>query len=90
MQPLLAEWEKSYGFKLVIISPDSRSEMQKFIEKNHITATTLLDPHRKVIKQYGVQSIPADFLIGRNGQLEESFVGWGSQSVVKMEKWLKS
>lgn len=89
MQPLVSDWQKTYRFRLVIISPDRKDDLQKFIDKNNVTATVLHDRQGEVIKQYGVQGIPAAFLVGRDGQLEENFVGWGSQGISRMESWLE-
>lgn len=91
MQTKWGEWQKKYPFQIVIVSSDSREEMEKFLKYKGIDgAMVLIDRNGQAFNKYKVQAIPADFLINEKGELESSFIGWrGSNSINQLEKWLQ-
>ncbi len=88
LQPRLSEWKNS-GFQLVLVTSDSKETMQNFMDKNNVDAVVLMDTDGTISTQYGIQYIPADFLINSDGTLHEDFVGWSSDRLADMEQWVK-
>jgi peroxiredoxin len=61
---------KDKPFSLLAIDVGEKKEtVLRFVEKNKLSFTFLLDKDGQVSAQYGVRSHPMKFLIDRNGKL---------------------
>ena len=73
---------------------ENQSDVKKFISDNKLSFTTLLDSEGKTGNLYGVQGIPATFIIDREGYIILSAVGgrnWNTAAVHEaFEALLKS
>ena len=59
--------------------------VEKFMKSNKLTFPAVLDTSGKVSSQYGVQGVPATFIIDRDGKIILSLVGgidWSTPSIV--------
>jgi peroxiredoxin len=92
LQPLIKEWSQKYSFHIVVISSDLPEDMQEFLEKNPLEASTvLMDLKGEAGRIYRVQFLPTSFLLDEEGQIEQSFVGWDSKKgLARLEECLKS
>lgn len=79
--PYLERIHKSYGDKKITIVGISQNDEQKttaFLKEHGVTFRTLLDdPAGYVVSNaYGLTNVPSLFLIGQDGKIEISSVGW--------------
>ena len=85
MQPKAEQW-KQQGLEIVVVTSDSKSEIDRFFAKNPLEATVLFDSQGNVGEMYEVYGIPASFLADRQGILRYPSVGWGgSGSMQKLQ-----
>lgn len=84
--PFLERIRRAYGDKkisVVGISQNNESETAAFLKEYGITFRTLLDdPNGYAISNvYGITNVPSLFLIGQDGMIEMSSVGWVKRDV---------
>lgn len=79
--PYLERLHKAYGDQkvtIVGISQDDRRNTEAFLKEYGVTFPTLLDDSNgyAVSNAYGLTNVPTWLLIGQNGEIEISSVGW--------------
>jgi peroxiredoxin len=84
---------KARGFEVIAVSTDnSLSTVKDFLAKNRLDFPVLFDENKTVARQYHVFSMPATFLIDRNGMIVDKFFGeeeWTDPDIrKKIEKLL--
>jgi peroxiredoxin len=91
--PYLERIYKSQGDKKVTIvgvSQNDQRETAAFLKEYGVSFRTLLeDPNGYVVSNaYGLTNVPTLFLIGQDGQIEISSVGWVKQDVEDINRKL--
>jgi peroxiredoxin len=91
--PFLERIHRAYGDKkitIVGISQNNQSETAAFLKEYGITFRTLLDDPNgyAVSNAYGLTNVPTLFLIGQDGTIEVSSVGWVKQEVEEIHRKL--
>jgi peroxiredoxin len=91
--PYLERLHKAYGGKkitIVGISQDHQRDTAAFVKEYGITFRNLLDdPNGYAISNaYGLTNVPTLFLIGQDGQIEITSVGWVKQEVEDVNRKL--
>jgi peroxiredoxin len=91
--PFLERIHQAYGDKkitIVGISQNSQSDTTAFLKEYGVTFRTLLDDPNgyAVSNAYGLTNVPSLFLIGQNGTIEASSVGWVKQEVEEIHRKL--
>jgi peroxiredoxin len=83
--PLLEKFSTGKRDQLIIltmaIDGEKERRIQRFVEKNRITLSVLLDVREKIARTYGVTMLPTAFLIDGEGLLIGKIAGqrnWGS------------
>lgn len=74
----LYEGLRAEGFHVIAVSIDAASaeaEVRGFREQYELGFPILLDSDRSIYSAYGASGVPETFLIDRNGQIVEHFVG---------------
>jgi peroxiredoxin len=83
--PFLERIYKAHGDKITIvgISQDNQRDTAAFLKEYGVTFRTLLDDPNgyAVSNAYGLTNVPTLFLIGQDGKIEISSVGWVKQEV---------
>lgn len=75
---------KGLGFSVVGINIDDDSEIAKrIISKFSINYPIVFDASKATSKSYQVKGMPASFLIDKNGELRESYIGYNETSIQK-------
>jgi peroxiredoxin len=79
--PFLQRIHNAYGDKkitIVGISQNNQRDTSAFLKEYGVTFRTLIDDPNgyAVSNAYGLTNVPSLFLIGQNGQIEISSVGW--------------
>ncbi|MCL4545401.1 MAG: TlpA family protein disulfide reductase [Chloroflexi bacterium] len=80
---LQQSWQK-YGSQVAFLGVDvwdSDAQAKAFIATYHVTYPTGPDPSGRVAINYGLTGVPETFLISRQGQIVQHFVGPLSESV---------
>ena len=91
--PYLERLYKASGGKkitIVGISQDNQQNTGAFLKEYGVTFPTLLDDPNgyAVSNAYGLTNVPSLFLIGQDGQIEISSVGWVKQEVEDINRKL--
>ena len=91
--PYIERLHKAYGDKkitIVGISQDKQRDTAAFAKEYGITFRNLLDdPNGYVVSNaYGLTNVPTLFLIGPDGQIEITSVGWVKQEVEDINRKL--
>jgi len=84
--PFLERIHKAYGDKkitIVGISQNDQRDTNAFLKEYGVTFPTLLDDPNgyAVSNAYGLTNVPSLFLIGQDGKIEISSVGWVKQEL---------
>jgi thiol-disulfide isomerase/thioredoxin len=86
--PVLNELQETYaeqGLEVVAIAVDPREsveKIEKFVDEKDVTYTVLKGA-KDTGRRYQVRGIPTTYLIGRNGQQLQKFVGYTQHEVVE-------
>jgi peroxiredoxin len=70
---------------LYINPVDKRERMESYLHKTNITFPVLIDA-KEIGETYGVSAYPSFFIIGKDGQIEESFAGYDPDLIDKVRK----
>ena len=93
--PFLERIHRAYGNKkitIVGISQNDKNDTAGFLKEYGITFPTLLDDPNgyAVSNAYGLTNVPSLFLIGPDGEIEITSVGWVKQEVEQIHSKLGS
>ena len=95
LEQLNADWEKM-GLQVIGISedgPKNKNKIRPFIYKYEITFPILMDETAEVMSDYSVFELPAWFLIGEDGNIIKSHIGYsiGDENILafEVESYLK-
>jgi peroxiredoxin len=91
--PFLERIYKAHGDKkltIVGISQNDQRDTAAFMKEYGVTFRTLLDDPNgyAVSNAYGLTNVPTLFLIGQDGQIEISSVGWVKQDIEEINRHL--
>ena len=91
--PFLERLHKAHGGKritIVGISQDNQRDTAAFMKEYGVTFRNLLDDPNgyAVSNAYGLTNVPSLFLIGQDGQIEITSVGWVKQEVEDINRKL--
>ena len=91
--PFLERIYKAHGDKkltIVGISQNDQRDTAAFMKEYGVTFRTLLDDPNgyAVSNAYGLTNVPTLFLIGQDGQIEISSVGWVKQDIEEINRQL--
>jgi peroxiredoxin len=91
--PFLERIHKAHGdkkIKIVGISQNDKGETAAFLKEYGVTFPTLLDDPNgyAVSNAYGLTNVPTLFLIGQDGKIEITSVGWVKQEVEDINRKL--
>jgi peroxiredoxin len=91
--PYLERMHKAHGDKkitIVGISQDNQRDTAAFLKEYGVTFRTLLDDPNgyAVSNAYGLTNVPTLFMIGQDGQIEITSVGWVKQEVEDVNRKL--
>src|ERR1700690_2935859 len=90
--PYLERMHQAHGGKIAIvgISQNDQRDTAAFLKEYGVTFPTLLDDPNgyAVSNAYGLTNVPTLFLIGQNGEIELSSVGWVKQEVEDINRKL--
>ena len=91
--PYLERLHKAHGDKKVTvvgISQNDQRDTAAFLKEYGVTFRTLLDDPNgyAVSNAYGLTNVPTLFLIGQDGQIEVTSVGWVKQDVEEINRKL--
>jgi cytochrome c biogenesis protein CcmG, thiol:disulfide interchange protein DsbE len=89
---LLALHEKMPQIAIVAVSTDQDNDVyRKFLDRHHVTLTTVRDEQGRVNQLYGTQLIPETYIIDRNGVIRRKFISaqdWTSPDITEYLKRL--
>jgi peroxiredoxin len=91
--PYIERLHKAYGdqkITIVGISQDDRRNTEAFLKEYGVTFPTLLDDPTgyAVSNAYGLTNVPTVFLIGQDGEIEVSSVGWFKKEIEEINQKL--
>ena len=91
--PYIERIHKAHGGKKITvigISQNDQRDTAAFLKEYGITFRTLLDDPNgySVSNAYGLTNVPSLFLIGQDGQIEITSVGWVKQEVEEINRKL--
>ncbi len=91
--PYLERLHKAHGdqkITIVGISQDDKRNTVAFLKEYGVTFPTLLDDPNgyPISNAYGLTNVPTWFLIGQDGEIEISSVGWVKQEVEDLNRKL--
>lgn len=86
------KYGKGFNILLVNIDQEGKPKAEQFLNEigvsNH---TTLLDIYQQAAKKYLPKlTIPAFFLVGRNGRIKYESIGYKPESIDSFEKYINS
>jgi peroxiredoxin len=93
--PFLERMYKAHGDKkitIVGVSQNDQRDTAAFLKEYGVTFPTLLDDPKiyPASNAYGLTNVPSIFLIGQDGQIKVSSVGWVKQDIEQINRKLAS
>jgi len=84
----LAKRAEGRGLKVVGISQDDAKSTKVFCDTYGITFATALDGLSRypVSNAYGLTNVPTTFLIGQDGHIEQTIVGWSRDEIEAIDR----
>ena len=87
MESRIAAEKASSGVVFFAVNQGEDAErVRRFMEKNRLQFTVLMDRDQKVAEEYGVKGIPQTVIIGRDGKIGSVHVGYGPGSEEKLRR----
>lgn len=91
--PYLERIHRAYGGKkitIIGISQNDQRDTAAFLKEYGVTFRTLLDDRNGYVvsNAYGLTNVPSLFLIGQDGKIEISSVGWVKQEIEDINRKL--
>lgn len=71
---------KAVKLYCVSIDREGASKVKPFVSEKGYTVPVLLDPYARTAERYGVKSVPALFVIGPNGVIQYSAMGYDEKA----------
>jgi len=88
--PWMNDMQEKYGkqgLKVIAVNLDKENELAKeFIAATKPHFTIAFDPEGSVAEQYQVMGMPSSYLIGRDGKLHGSHIGFRNKDKAELEK----
>ena len=76
----------SQGFEVIAVNLDkTRAESEPFIAATQPEFTIAFDPRGETAEQYKVMGMPSSYLIGRDGTLHHSHIGFREKDRAALE-----
>lgn len=92
--PWMNEMERRYdsdGLVVVAVNLDKERDLaEQFLHDVPARFTVAYDPEGKVAERYGVQGMPSSILIGRDGKVIGTHLGFRTDDISELEKTLKT
>ena len=91
--PWMAEMKEKYGvqgLEVVAVNLDKeRALADKFLDKMKVNFVVAFDASGESAEQYGLRGMPGSYLIGRDGNIQASHLGFNDKDKVKLEAAIK-
>jgi len=79
------------GFRLIAVNLDKdRQLVDEFLQTYPTNFTIAYDPEGKLAKQYGLKGMPSSYLIGRDGSIKMTHVGFSEKDKHHLELAIKN
>jgi peroxiredoxin len=86
--PFLERIHQAYKGKVTFlgISQNPKKDTAGFLKEYGVTFTTLIDDSSRYVASnaYGLTNVPSIFLIGPEGEIEQTIVGWDRKEMEKL------
>ena len=80
-----AKYKDNPRFSLIVIGREHKvEEVRKFKEENKLTLPMGADPHRDIYKQFATQTIPRNYIIGRDGRILYQSQGFSEEEMGRL------
>jgi peroxiredoxin len=87
----MQEKYRAQGLQVIGINVDGKSDdAKKFLSQNPAAFTVAFDPKGVNADKYGVKGMPTSFLVGRDGKIISSHVGFKEADREDLEKQIKA
>ena len=87
----LYESTRAAGVKVYAVNQkEDKDKIQEFLDKHNLTLPVLLDKEAKVAESYGVRGIPTTVIVGKDGKVQWTQVGYGPGGEEKLKEGLKA
>lgn len=92
--PWMNEMQERYrakGLKVIAVNVDAKTEdARKFLAMNPSKFTVAFDPKGSTPAQYGVKGMPSSFIIGKDGKVISTHLGFNAADKGKLENDIKT
>ncbi len=75
IQAVYDEWSDKGLVVLAINVGESPSQVEKFMESQHLSLLVLLDTKRAAAQEYNIRGIPTTFFIDKDGIIQDKIIG---------------
>ena len=91
--PWMAEMKEKYqaqGFEVVAVNLDKeRALADKFLDKMKVNFVVAFDASGESAEKFGLRGMPGSYLIGRDGNIQASHLGFNDKDKAKLEAAIK-
>lgn len=79
---------QEYQVVTVAMQSGSDDEVRKFLKDNNLSFTVINDEEGLLSKRFGIQGVPASFIINKQGEIAYTEVGYTSAWGLRFRLWL--
>jgi peroxiredoxin len=72
----------------VALQSGDAAEVQAYMDKEGFRVPVVLDEDGAIGKSYGIRGVPAVFILGPDGNIRFSTMGWTSELGLRFRLWL--
>ncbi|MCP4591382.1 MAG: TlpA family protein disulfide reductase [bacterium] len=92
--PHLTAIEQKYAKRgLVVLGVNAwnepREHVARYVRDNRLTHRILLNGERVAKELYGARSLPATFLIGKDGTIVRRLIGFHESDLRRLDEWIQ-
>ena len=87
--PELLAFERKQGIRVIAITDERSAQLEPFFETrgDAFPETVVIDRRRRTFQTYGVSGTPSFVLIGKDGKIRDSAVGYTAEKGLDLPGW---
>jgi thiol-disulfide isomerase/thioredoxin len=88
MQGMVRDLAGDTSMVTVALQSGDAAEVQAYMDKEGFRVPVVLDEDGAIGKSYGIRGVPAVFILGPDGNIRFSTMGWTSELGLRFRLWL--
>ncbi len=88
MDQAIADLSREQSVMTIAMQSGDRDELNRYMKEEGLEMPVVVDELGELSRQYGVQAVPAIFILDRSGQIRFSTMGYTTSWGIRLRLWL--